>query len=431
MAEWIEQQWLPADGPGLSRRARMGGTYRAFLPDPLVTRHIVVPAALSREASQVEQQIRDLSNRGTRRATGTGLEGIARFLLRSEAISSSRIEGLAPQPDKVAIAELKADSGTPGAGVAQLVANNVAILQKLSRSVHEAETVGLREIIAAQELLLGNPRISGLRNVQNWIGGSNYSPIGADFVPPPPAAVPGLMDDLVDYLNGATHGALIQAALTHAQFETIHPFADGNGRVGRALIHVVLQRRGLVDYPILPVSMVLGTWSDRYIHGLTRFRDTDEHSDGALEWLDIFIAAAKEAATQAARIARELDELREEWRLRVDGHRKSQGMTRALRSDSIESRILEGIPDHPLLTATLAAEIFETSRTSAGKALDNLVGASVLRRRSIDRGVTGFLADEVFELITLVERRLASTRFDTRLAPPVARPVPVVPPRRT
>jgi len=389
-----------------------------------------MPAELSREAARVEQSILELSDRGARRTTGTGLEGIARFLLRSEAISSSRIEGIAPQPDKVAIAELAdRDPSTPARNVAQLVANNVAVLQELSRVVQESEELGLDQIVEAQTLLLGNTRLSGLRDLQNWIGGSDYSPLEAEFVPPPPEYVPELMVDLVDYLNGATHGALIQAALVHAQFETIHPFADGNGRVGRALIHAVLQRRGLVDYPVLPVSMVLGTWSDRYIHGLTRFRDEGAESGGILEWIEVFIAASREAVTQAARIADELDELRREWMQRVDEHRKGQGMTRALRSDSIEWRILQSIPDHPLLTATVASEIFETSRTAAGKALDNLVDAGVLRKKSIGKGVTGYLADDVFELITLAERRLASTRFDTVAAPPSGRAVPVVPPR--
>jgi len=88
------------------------------------------------------------------------------------------------------------------------------------------------------------------------LGGTSYHPIEADFVPPPPDLVPGLIEDLLRYLNGATHAPLIQAALIHAQFETIHPFTDGNGRVGRALIHTVLTRRGLLPGMVLPTSAV-------------------------------------------------------------------------------------------------------------------------------------------------------------------------------
>ena len=88
--------------------------------------------------------------------------------------------------------------------------------------------------------------LSGVvRTTQNWIGGSSYNPCSASFVPPPPEHVEGLLDDLLVYINSDDHPALVQAAIAHAQFETIHPFADGNGRTGRALIHVILRRRGL------------------------------------------------------------------------------------------------------------------------------------------------------------------------------------------
>lgn len=430
MAEWLERQWLPLDGPGLNRKARKGGVYQTFLPDPLARRDVKLSAELSKEAGRVEQKILELSARGRRggSSSGTGLEGIARFLLRSEAISSSRIEGIAPQPDKVAIAELtRTNPDMPATNVAQLVANNVTVLQQMSEQLRDSDELSMSSIGTAQALLLGNPKTSGLRESQNWIGGSSYSPLDAEFVPPPPEDVPELMADLLDYLNGATHGALVQAGMVHAQFETIHPFPDGNGRIGRALIHAVLQRRGLVDSPVLPVSMVLGTWSDRYVWGLTRFRDTGTDSTGVHDWLEVFIRAAGDAADQARRIADELGSLRMDWRERVEVHRRGQGKTRALRTDSIEWKILENLPDHPLLTARVAADIFDSTRTSTGKALDNLVDAGVLRRKSIDRGVTGYLADDVFELITLAERRLASTRFDTVLSPPSARAVPELP----
>lgn len=431
MAQWIEQFWTPGDGPGRSRRARAGGTYHAYVPAPLVERHIHIPSDLARKASSVEQQILAISM-GNEGDSGTGLEGIARFLLRSEAISSSRIEGIAPQPDKVAIAELtRLDPDAPGKKLAQLVANNVRVLQEMSHQLRTAGEITAQDISAAQYLLLGNPAISGFRTTQNWIGGTIHSPLEAEFVPPPPRHVPALMDDLVDYLNGATHGSLIQAALVHAQFETIHPFPDGNGRVGRALIHAVLQRRGLVRSPILPVSMVLGTWSDRYVHGLTRFRDDQPESTGVLDWLEIFFEATGEATLQATRLAEELRGLQQEWQNRVSHYRQVSGKRRALRADSIEYRILRQLPGHPLLTIKVATEIFGGTTTSAAQALDNLTAAGVLTRKSIDRGVTGYLAHDVFDVITIAERRLASTRFDTSVAPPTGRAVPVAPPTRT
>lgn len=117
MARWVEQRWVPTDGPGRSRHARAGGSYRAFVPDPLINRPLQIPSTLSTTASIVERKILALSRQESSNhlRPGTGLEGIARFLLRSEALSSSRIEGIAPQPDKVAIAELtRIDPADPG-----------------------------------------------------------------------------------------------------------------------------------------------------------------------------------------------------------------------------------------------------------------------------------------------------------------------------
>lgn len=427
MAEWVEQWWEPVGGPGLGRRSRMGGKYLAFVPDPLSDRPLHIPSGLSKTISRVESKILALSDNGNSGGSfsATGLEGVSRFLLRAEAISSSRIEGIAPGPDKVAIAELLSKGSDPRvASVPELVANNVVVLQQISEQLRDGEDFELSDIVAAQSLLLGDSRIEGLRDTQNWIGGSSYSPVEAEFVPPPAVYVPDLMKDLVDYLNGATHGALIQAGLVHAQFETIHPFGDGNGRIGRALIHAVLQRRGLVRSPVLPISLILNTWSERYVHGLTRFRDDAGDSTGICEWLEVFVEASSDAADQAARIASELVEVRKEWLDRVKQYRQSQGMTRALRTDSMERKILDSLPDHPVLTAAVAADLFGKTTTAAGNALDSLAASGVLRKRSIDRGVTGYLADDVFEVITWAERRLASTKFDTEVSPPIARAVP-------
>lgn len=421
MGTWVERQWIPSDAPGLARRSRRGGPYRAFVPDRLSTRNLRVPGDMSRKAAVVERRILDLSSSGTI----TGLEGIARFLMRSEAIASSRIEGLAPSPDKVAVAELaKSDLQENIAGVsriAELVANNVVALRELSSMSAKHQDLSVQDVIALHALLLDDNRIQGLRTTQNWIGGSNYHPIDAEFVPPPEDEVPGLMADLLDYLNGAEHGALIQAAIVHAQFETIHPFGDGNGRIGRSLIHSVLQRRGLTPSPVLPVSMVLGTWSDRYIEGLTSFRASD---DGLPIWLNTFIEATSIAVDQATMLSSDIADLREDWAVRVDEQRSAAGKTRALRADAAESRIMVLLPDAPVLTAATAANELGISESAGRLALEKLTEAGVLRRKSIGKRVTGYIADELLDLVTIAERQLASTRFDTAISPANARAVP-------
>ncbi len=139
------------------------------------------------------------------------------------------------------------------------------------------------------------------------------------------------MTDLVDYLNGSLHGPLIQAGSVHAQFETIHPFTDGNARVGRALIHTVLARRGLAPEAVLPISLVLSTLSARYVDGLSAYRYVGSPVDpGALagvnDWLSTFIEAAVVASEHAQRLAQDIEELEFEWAGRLAGHREAQGL---------------------------------------------------------------------------------------------------------
>ena len=135
------------------------------------------------------------------------------------------------------------------------------------------DTIALDHLLGIHRILMersATPEIAGVvRTVQNWIGGSSYNPCSAAFVPPPPDTLDTLLDDLLAYVNADDHPALVQAAIAHAQFETIHPFADGNGRTGRTLIHVILRRRGLAPRVVAPISLVLFTWASDYIAGLT------------------------------------------------------------------------------------------------------------------------------------------------------------------
>ena len=141
-----------------------------------------------------------------------------------------------------------------------------------------------------------NQHVAGrIREEQNWIGGNDYNPCGADFVPPPPEHVLPLLDDLFDAMDDDRLPPLVQAALVHPQFETIHPFHDGNGRTGRALIHVVLNRRGIAPEYVLPISVVLANNRDRYIAALTAFRE-----DGTGQWIEHFAAATATAANLAS-----------------------------------------------------------------------------------------------------------------------------------
>ncbi|WP_208759106.1 Fic family protein [Microbispora triticiradicis] len=431
MAGYVEASW-PMAWAAPSKREKRGGLYRPYRPDPLVGRPLLMPAGIAEEAAAVERFVRRL----IAHPAGHGIDGLARFLLRSEAIASSRIEGLQASPQQVALAELAdQDTGVSKGftATARLVANNVTALRHAVTDLVTVDAVSVARIIALHQALLPEERHHGLREVQNWVGGSEWHPLDAEFVPPPPEDVPSLLEDLSSYMNGAEHAAIVQAALVHAQFETIHPFTDGNGRVGRALIHTVLTRRGLTPSAILPISLVLLTRSDEYVSGLMAYRYAGDSTSAEAQaavgaWLRTFLAATRTAAEQAEKFADELSRLHEEWVERHHRFRESQGLRAAPRSDSAVARLLDLLPAVPVVTARTVERLLAVTHPAARQALEELAGAGILHPKQVERNARGYLAREVFDLLTLTERRLASTRWDTRDSAP-RRVVPARPQR--
>jgi Fic family protein len=431
MACFEDRYWEPTySGP--ARADRRSGPYHAYVPDLLQSRPLIVDERLSAKAAQVEAGIRAL----TVGPEYDSLEGLARFLLRSEAIASSRIEGLQASPQQVALAELSQTERLSRASFshnAQLVANNITVLRQAATGLAEAGAVDVAGIDALHRALLPDERHHGLRTIQNWIGGGPWNPLGAEYVPPAPERVGPLMADLVSYLNGGAHAPLFQAALAHAQFETNLPYTDVNGRVGRALIHTVLTRRGLTPAAVLPVSLVLLTDSNSYVRGLNAFRYTGAaHEEGAsratAEWLDIFLEAAGQAAQQVTRFAGQLAQLRTDWSAQLADRRGAGGKKEAPRADSAVARLLRVLPEIPMLTTVTVQRVLQVSQGAAYRAVEELTQAQILYRRTLPAGVVGYSAPDVFELLTFAERRMAGTRWDTRESPP-ARPVPAGPQR--
>jgi Fic family protein len=188
------------------------------------------------------------------------LDQLARFLLRAEAVASSKIEGLQVNSRRLARHEAKLAAGVQDQdATADAVLGNVKAMNHAVQSVAMAEKIEVKDLLDIHLALMEHsdqPEIAGLiRTKQNWIGGNNFNPCQAAFVPPPPEYVDTLLEDLCTFVNRDDLPGTVQAGLAHAQFETIHPFADGNGRTGRALIQVVLKRRGLTRDFIPPISL--------------------------------------------------------------------------------------------------------------------------------------------------------------------------------
>jgi Fic family protein len=203
------------------------------------------------------------------------------------------------------------------------------------------------------------------------------------------------------FANRTDLPALVQAAIAHAQFETIHPFADGNGRTGRALIYAVLRRRGLVTHAIPPISLILATNADQYIGSLQRYRHDGDPAAPAYvhdvnDWIATFAAAASAAVAQAQLFEGRIATITEQWRLAL-------GVRRA---DAASRRLIDRLAARPVLTIAAAAEVLDVSDVSAAKAIDELVAAGVLVKRSTGRRNQVFEARDIIDALTDLLARL-------------------------
>jgi len=350
-------------------------------------------------------------------------EALARILLRAESVASSRIEGLEVGPRRLLHAEVAQQLGEqPSDVTANEILANIDAMATATSSISAGAPITLDHLLAFHRRLLTGTRLEDhagqIRTEQNWIGGSDYNPCSAAFVPPPPEFVADLMDDLCKFCNDDSLPAVAQAALAHAQFETIHPFVDGNGRTGRALIHFVLRRRDLARRILPPVSLVLATWAHDYIGGLTasRYRgkaSSQEALQGINLWIARFAGACSRAVNDASSFERRAQEIETDWRKRL-------GRVRAGSATDILLRSLVGAP---VITAKSAAEMIGRSFPQTNEAIQRLVNVEILRQVNVGKRNRAFEAPAIIEAFTSLERQLASPQGDTRASKPV-RPVP-------
>jgi Fic family protein len=230
--------------------------------------------------------------------------------------------------------------------------------------------------------------------------------------------VPDLLVDLCQFCSGEGLPGLGQAAIAHAQFETIHPFVDGNGRTGRALIHVILRRRGLAPRLLPPISLVLATWSRSYIDGLvaTRYRgraDSTAAREGLNRWVALFATATRRAVDDAFAFEATVEDIQRVWRAALG----------RVRAGSAVERLLQVLPGAPVISIGAAAELIGRSFQATNEAIRRLEEAAVVSQVTVGRRNRAYEARAIIDAFTALERRLASPAGDTLAAPPM-RPAP-------
>jgi len=381
-----ERAWTPSFAR--SGRHNRTATFRAFIPDPIADFEPALSGPTAARSERAGTAVRELnaSNAGLR-----SLEGLARQLLRSEALASSAIEELQLSHRKLARAEIDSDAAEHKA---KEVLGNVHAMEDAVRIGSEPNELTVDDIRSIHRTLAIVPpleRIAGqLREEQGWIGG--VSPAAAVFVPPPHEYVPGLVSDLCEFMNRDEISPVAQAAIAHAQFETIHPFGDGNGRVGRCLIHVLLRRQEVASNYVPPVSLVLGARKDSYIAGLTAFREGD--IDG---WVDQFATAVEVAAIHAESFSKEVMSLQKSWIEKAE----------PMRADASARAIIDLLPSYPIVTASTVEQLTGRSRVAAINGLERLAEAGILARHRNQRKGDSWEAKELFVLLQQFEDALS------------------------
>jgi len=384
-----ELNWTAAPrasfGPAASLTRRAPATYQAAVP-------AFIADLDARPSSEVLAEAEAATVELTRFDTDLGnrVSAFAPVLLRSEAASSSQIENLTASARAILTAELGGKSGSN----AMLIAANTHAMQA---AIKLADEMSSQTIQAVHEVLMATqPQHTPgeWRTEPVWIGTNTESPHGATFVAPSSERVPELIQDVVDFAMRDDIPALVQVAVVHAQFETIHPFSDGNGRTGRALAQAVLRRRGITRNVAVPVSAGLIGDISGYHDALTAYRVGD--IDPIVR---AFANASERAVVNSRRLVSDIDEIKSRWKENVKA-----------RSDSGVWPLLDLLACRPVLDAENAARELGVSRTNVYTLLNSLVEKGVLQSKAEHKMGPFWRNDEILGAIDrFAERAIRRT----------------------
>ena len=339
-----------------------GRRIRAFVPALLRRRDLTLDAPTAARAAWAATEVGHAAE-----ALAGDYEPLARLLLRSEGVASSYIEGISAPVVDVVLAEEHLGRRRSGAG--GWVASNLAAVSEAVSSAETPAPLSVEALCDWQRVLMrGSPTperyVGRLRDEQGWICGT--SPLDAHLVTPPATELPGLLEDLVAYVNRTDVDAVAQAAVSHAQFEVIHPFGDGNGRVGRMLVAWVLVRRLALLVPP-PVSVSIAADVGGYSSGLVLFR-LGNH----LPWIRWFADAVADGARAQRALVAKVEQLKSRW------YEQLAPAGRKIRSDAAVFAALDLLPRHVVLTSQVLVDELGLSRKTAVATLRRLSGAGIV-----------------------------------------------------
>jgi len=361
--------WL-AEPNGMAGRARVAaasGPYESAVPASIASYAPMLPAELAADLDEASSSLSALDASAATAWPGgdTQITPMSAILLRTESTSSSQIEQLTVGARQLALAEI----GQTTSENANTVVGNVRAMEQ---ALAWDGPVTQEAVLAIHKTLLlhqaGWEQHAGQYRTQLvWVGHNGLGPRDAVHVAPQPELISGAMADLITFMARLDLPIVLQLAVAHAQFETIHPFADGNGRTGRALLHAMLRSTGVVTHIAAPISAGLLTDTDGYFNALTAYRAGD-----AEPIVRRFADACRFAAFSGQKL---IDELTNQ--LAID-----RAKLAGLRPEATAWRVLPMLAAHPVVNTSLLTNQHRLSDVSAGRALTQLTQAGVLEERS-------------------------------------------------
>jgi Fic family protein len=389
----LHPEEFDAAAPGRPVMSVLG--HWTFLPNPLPPQ-LSVDLPLMRQVSEADQVLGELAGVG-RHLPNPHL--LIRPFIRREAVLSSRIEGTITRLDQLFLFEAQPDEVERPVD-AEEVRNYVLALEHGLESIRNGSPFTLQLIREVHSILLqgvrGSEKRPGQIRDRAVLIGQSFSFDEARFVPPCHTALDPLLVDFVRFLRESRDLPLIiQLALMHYQFETIHPFNDGNGRVGRLLITLMLCERGCLPQPLLYLSAFFEKNRDRYYDGLLNVSRHGAWND----WIFFFAQGVAEQARDAIARAGRLLDLWQEYR-----HRS----TKLVRSSSV-LRLVDELFASPYISINRASEVMGIAFHAASKTIARLVDAGVLREVTGQQRYRVFAADEIFRLLDSPIEEIALT----------------------
>ncbi len=390
--EYEDHEWVGSIDIPRRWRSTYSGPYSAAVVPEIAQLDPVMSAATAALADEATAELARFDAE-----MGSEIAPFGAILLRSESAASSRIENLTASAKAVALAEL---GDTSRRNATEIVANTSA----MTVAIALADRLDGPAILAMHAALLEqhDPKIAGKwRNAPVWVGSSSYGPHTASFVPPHHTRVLAAIDDLVRFMQRDDLPVLPQAAIAHAQFETIHPFPDGNGRTGRAIVHHLLRGKRLTRQVTVPVSAGLLTDTDRYFDALTAYRAGETQPI-----VERFAEASFDSVVNGRQLVAELRAIRAAWSDSITSRRQA-----------IVWRSLDVVIQHPVLDNALVRRELDVSAMGAEAAITELVGIGALEEITGGRRNRRYAAVAVLTSLDAFAERAGLGRHERTRSP--------------